>query len=116
MQNVIQYIDNFTTIIAALTQMSNFSDQNTSSAFSLLKSISSFEFVITICTCQSILPHLIPLSDHMQDPHCDMVIASSRAQTLCSLMEKKRSESDWQSTTHLAREQGIPVTKPRTTG
>ena len=65
---VIKCIDNFTSIIAALSQMSNDSDQNTSSsAFSFLKSVSSYDFVITICTCQSILPHLTPLSDHMQD-------------------------------------------------
>ena len=87
---VSQCIDNYTSM-AALSQMSNDSDQNTSSAaFSYLKTMSSFDFVITIYACQSILPHLTPLSDHMQDPHCDLVIASARAKSLCSLMEKKK--------------------------
>ena len=90
MQSMCQCIDNFTPILAALSQLCNDNDQNTSStASSLLKAMSSFDFIITICVCQSILPHLTPLSDHMQDPHCDLVIAASRAQTLCSLMEKK---------------------------
>lgn len=119
---VTQCIENYTSIMAALSQMSSDSDQNTSSsAFSFLKTMSSFDFIITIYVCQSILPHLTPLSDHMQDPHCDLVIASARAETLCSLMEDKRSDttswsSIWDSATLLAREQDIPVTKPRTTG
>ena len=118
---VTQCIDNYTSIMAALSQMSSDSDQNTSSsAFSFLKTMTSFDFIITICACQSILPHLTPLSDHMQDPHCDLVIASARAETLCSLMEKKRSDTTWsniwQSATHLAGEQEVPVTKPRTAG
>ena len=86
-----QCIDNFTPILAALSQLCNDNDQNTSStASSLLKAMSSFDFIITISVCQSILPHLTPLSDHMQDPHCDLVIAASRAQTLCSLMEEEK--------------------------
>ena len=93
-----QCIDNFTTILAALSQLCNDNDQNTSStASSLLKAMSSFDFIITICVCQCILPHLTPLSDHMQDPHCDLVIAASRAQTLCSLMEKKQNDTTWSS-------------------
>ena len=118
---VTQSIDNYTSIMATLSQMSNDSDQNTSSsAFSYLKTMSLFDFIITIYACQSILPHLTPLSDHMQNPHCDLVIASSRAETLCSLMEKKRSDTTWSniwhSSTHLAGEQNIPVIKPRTAG
>ena len=74
--------------------------------------------MIFIYACQSILPHLTPLSDNMQDPHSDLVIASSRAETLCSLMEKKRSDTTWSniwhSATRLAGEHDISVTKPRT--
>ena len=56
-----QCIDNFTPILAALSQLCNDNDQNTSStASSLLKAMSSFDFIITICVCQSILPHLTP--------------------------------------------------------
>ena len=114
-----QCIDNFTPILAALSQLCNDNDQNTSStASSLLKAMSSLDFIITICVCQSILPHLTPLSDHMQDPHCDLVIAASRTQTLCSLMEKKQNDTTWSSiwqlVTDLAGEQDIPFTKPRT--
>ena len=87
--SVSQCIDICTSIMAALSQMSNDSDQNTSSAFSYLETMSSFDFVITIYACQSILPHLTPLSDHMQDPHCDLVIASARAES-CSPMEKNK--------------------------
>ena len=118
---VTQCIDNFTPILVALSQLSNDYDQKTSSsAFSFLKTISSFDFIITICACQNILPHLTPLSDHLQDPHCDLVIASSRAQTLCNLMEKKRKDTTWstiwQSAIHLAGEHDILVCKPRTAG
>ena len=114
-------IENFTSVLNALSQLSNDRDQNTSSsAFSFLKTMSSFDFIISICACQNILPHLTPLSDHMQDPHCDLVVASSRAQAICSLMEKKRNDTTWSDiwklATRLADEQGIPVTKPRTTG
>ena len=63
---VTQCINNFTPILAALSQLSSDRDQNTSSsAFSLLKTMSSFDFIITICACQNILPHLTPLSDHL---------------------------------------------------
>ena len=66
---VTQYINKFTPISAALSELSGDRDQKTSStAFGLLKSMTSFDFVITISVCQSILPHLTPLSDHLQDP------------------------------------------------
>ena len=82
--------------------------------------MTSFDFVITISVCQSILPHLTPLSDHLQDLECDLVLASSRGQTICDLMQQKRNDATWsdiwQSATCLAQEQDIPVVKPRVTG
>ena len=118
---VTQCITNFTPISAALSVLSGDGDPKTSAtAFSLLKSVTSFDFIITISVCQSILPHLTPLSDHLQDPECDLVLASSRAQTICNLMQQKRNDSTWsdiwQSATHLTGEQDIPVVKPRTIG
>ena len=117
---VTQCIDNLSSILAALTKLSSDSDQNTrSTAFSLLRTVTSFNFIVTMCVCQSILPNLTPLSDHLQDPHCDLVLASCRAQTLCGLMQKKRSDATWsniwQSATSIAGEHDIAVNKPRTT-
>ena len=111
---VTQCISNFASILAALSQLSNDRDQATSSsAFSFMKTMSSFDFVITMQVCHSVLPHLTTLSDHLQDPHCDLVIVSSRAQTICSLMEKKRCDTTWcniwRSATSLAEEQGIQL-------
>jgi len=118
---VTKCITEFASISAALSVLSGDSDQKTSStAFSLLKSVTSFDFVVTISVCQSILTHLTPLSDHLQDPECDLVLTSSRAHTICDLMQQKPSDTTWsdiwQSATHLARGQDIPVVKPRTTG
>ena len=56
----------------------------------------------------------------MQDPQCDLVAASSHAQTLCDLMQKKRIDSAswdtiWQEATQLATDNRIAITKPQTT-
>ena len=117
---VTQCAESYSNVIPALLQLSQESDQNTrSSASSFVKTMESFDFVVTICVCKSLLPHLTPLSDHLQDPHCDLVRASSHAQTLCSLMQKKREDATWSNVwkeaTTLADSNNIAVTKPRTT-
>ena len=46
-----------------------------------------------VCAKPSAPPH--STEDHLQDPHCDLVRASSHVQTLCSLMQKKRVAATW---------------------
>ena len=118
---VSQCVDNYANIITALSRLSEDGDQNTrTSASAYVKTMDSFDFVVTISVYKNILPYLTPLSDHLQDPHCDLVAASSHAKTLCDLMQKKRIDSAswdtiWLQATQLAADNGIVVTKPRTT-
>ena len=115
-----QCFENFSNLILALSQLAQEGDRNTClSASSFVKMMESFHFVITVCVCKSLLPHLTPLNEHLQDPQCDLVKASSHAETLCGLMQNKRENATWstiwQDAITLADQNRIAVTKPHTT-
>ena len=90
-----------------------------STAASLTKSLDSFGFLITAVVCQKLLQFLTPLSNALQAPALDLVVASHHAAELKGVLQTKRATDEhfnslWASGLATTNSNGITLSVPRT--
>lgn len=120
-QSIHILLQNFSTILATLQELKTDADVNTrSDAVSLSVTLDGFEFIVTMIMVEAPMQHLVGLCDFLQKEQCDLVKASSMAQTVINVMSENRNSDAyfatlWNKAWGEAERLDISITKPRTT-
>lgn len=117
---VMKFKANFGDIVEALTSISNWIDNKTSSSAStLLNAICTSEFIVSILSLIDVLKITLPLSRLLQTPSLDGIEAAKAVENTVSTLEKKRlfAESEFDSifkeAQRLAEETDVSLKLPR---
>lgn len=120
--SIIQFRVDFIQIVEALTLISMWLDTQTSSkATSILNSLCSSEFLISMMCLVDILQVTLPLSRLLQEPTLDSNRASVAVSNTISTLEKRRKECNekfrhiYEEATELASKIDVEIKMPRLT-
>jgi hypothetical protein len=113
-------LENLHSILGTLDTLKGSTDNITKrDADSLSLSLCTFDFLVSMVMIEAPMQQLVPLCDSLQTEHCDLVKASSLANTIiCSLKEKRNTDDYfdglWRKASQIAEKEDIEIKKPRT--
>ncbi len=119
------FIDMFPVILETLEEYSskpNTRKEGVASAASLLRTVSAFDFLVTLIIVNKCLSYLSNLSRSLQERSIDIAKALAQVNVLKDCMKNNRQNVDnfhttcYKEAAGIAEKSGIDITKPRTCG